>query len=150
VRDLLADDVEMDFQGQPFKGKDEVVRFMAFDDGMGSRVEVANVSARGDTVTFDLLESNEFMRTLGVPQIRGHQQFVLANGKVRRTADLRPPDGSAQLDSAWVRFAAWAQANRPQAMAALSDSESHAVVSREAGRALVALAKEWRAATDAK
>jgi hypothetical protein len=143
---MLAEDVEWELMGHTYKGKDEVVQFMAFDDGMGSRVDVANVTVKGDTVTLDLLESNEFMTTLGVPQIRNHVRIVFADGKVRHSSEVRPPEGSEQLDAAWAELGGWAQSNHPEALAAMYGADGSPVISKEAGKSLVGLAKEWRTA----
>jgi hypothetical protein len=149
VRDMLADDVEMELLGHTYKGKDEVVQFMAFDDGMRGSLEVANVAVKGDTVTLDLLESNEFMAALGVPQVRNHLRVVFADRKLKRTSGLGPAEGDEQLEAAWAEFEGWVQSNHPEALAAMYGEDGAPVISREAGQALVELAKQWRAATHA-
>ena len=150
VRGLLTDDVQMTLMGQTFKGKDEIVRFMDFDDGMGGQVELGSSMSQGDTVTFELRESNQFMTALGVPQITNYVQFTLANGKVQRSIEVKPPLGNDQLEAAGARFGAWVQSQHPEALSALYGPEGSPVISKEAGILMVKLAKEWSASQSGK
>jgi hypothetical protein len=150
VRDLLADDVVWELMGHTYRGKDEVVQFIAFDDGMGSRLELANVTVEKDTVNLELLESNDLMTALGVPQLRSYVRIVFAGGKVKQSSETRPPQGAEQLEAAWGELGAWLETNHPDALAAMYGADGAPVRSREAGRSLVGLAREWKSAKDGR
>jgi hypothetical protein len=146
VRDLLADDVVWELMGHTYRGKNEVVQFIAFDDGMGSRLELANVTVEKDTVNLELLESNDFMAALGVPQLRSFVRIVFADGKVKHSSETRPPQGTEELEAAWGELGAWLETNHPDALAAMYGADGAPARSREAGRSLVGLAREWKSA----
>jgi len=143
VRDLLADDVQWELMGQTYKGKDEVVQFVAFDDGMSGHVELGEMSAQGDTVNFELRESNEFMTLLGIRQLTHYVRFVFVGGKVQHISGVKPSLGDDQLESAGGRFDSWVQSKHPEALPALYIQEGKPIISKESGSVLVRLAKEW-------
>jgi hypothetical protein len=147
VRDLLAEDVRWEIGGETYVGQDRVITFMSFDAARGSHLELHKAEAMEDTVLFELVESNDFMSALGVPHIRTYGRIVFERGKAKVIDELRPAEGSDQLDEAWRAFWAWQLSKHPETLARLFAPDGSRILSPETGKMLVALAAEWRSAT---
>ena len=79
LRALTHDDIIWYLGPSTFNGKDEVLKPNEFDKGYDTILEYCNVVVKGDTVRFDLLETNEQVKLFGQEGIRHYEEDVSQN-----------------------------------------------------------------------
>ncbi len=111
---MYSDNIEWQFGTYTFSGKEEAIAPLRFDKGANTFLTIKNINANGDTLDFELIETNDVIKELGIPKLHHFPRFILKDGLIYRISESRPPlEIRAYVDSVSA-FAMWLSDNRPK------------------------------------
>jgi hypothetical protein len=111
VRDFYSDSIIWHFGSFTFRGKDEAIAPIKFDKGANTLLVVSNIKVSGDTVDFDLLETNDVLSALGVPELHHFPRFIIKDGLIHSIFSRRPPAEFQAYSDSVSGFAKWLSEN---------------------------------------
>lgn len=144
LRDMLAEEVVWYLEPYTLVGKEQVLGPLAYDEGINTTLQCSNVVVKGDTVEFELVEKNDVLTALGIPEIRHFPRFIYRDGLLQEKSPRKPRTRARELDQRIAALREWIQANHPDALAQLEAPDGSFIFSRENGHLVVKLLEEWR------
>ena len=143
VRSMYSDSIVWHFGPFTFKGKEEAITPLKFDKGANTILIVSNVISNGDTVDFDLLETNDVITALGIKQLHHFPRFIINNGLISRKLSRKPPLEFQSFSDSVASFADWLSHNSPEIYNQFWPIGKFNF-SEETGRKMPAEIKKWR------
>ena len=102
---------------------------------------------RGDTVECLLIERSELHQSLGIKVMRRYPRFVFRDGLLVERSSWKPSPDVRKLEMQMAGFHSWVRAYHPDKARRLGDPKRPFIYSRETGRMVRELAKEYRVVT---
>ncbi|MGD8329130.1 MAG: nuclear transport factor 2 family protein [Acidobacteriota bacterium] len=147
---LMADDIVWQLGRYTFEGKEAALGPHAYDLGMDNELTFRDVRVDGNVVEFELAETNETVRAIGMTELRSYPRFTFANGLVVRKgpSGKEQPAGysMAEYNRRMAPLREWIRNTHPEAVSDLLDAGGSFVFSRENGALMLRLTREWLAA----
>lgn len=143
LRAMTAEDAVWKLGSDLLAGRDEVLRPNTCDAGANTRLNWSNLVAHGNTIEFELLERNDVLRALGIPELRRFVRFTFEDGLVKRKEETKPAVGIEALHAKGALFLTWLRRTHPDALGQIMTSEGKFMYSRESCRIEAKLAAEW-------
>lgn len=147
---LTADDVVWQLGPYRLEGKEAVLGPNAYDAGVENQLVYRDARVEGNVVEFELIETNEIIRAVGMAEVRHYVRFEFENGQLKRKAagSKRPPVeySAAELNRRKAPLRRWIRDTHPEAMRDLMDSEGNFVFNLDNGALMLSLTREWVAA----
>ena len=145
---LYADDVRFEIVGVWVKHGKQAVRELAeWDRATNLRMTISDISVRGDTVTFKLVELNDWWILAGIGEVCYEPCImVFRNGLI---SELRATMTQESLDAharAWPLIITWAKQHRPEELEELLPGGRRFIYGREPALKWLALLRQWRSA----
>ncbi|MBT8378650.1 MAG: nuclear transport factor 2 family protein [Ignavibacteria bacterium] len=143
VKDMYADSIVWYFGPLTFKGKEEAIAPLEFDKGANTKLIHTNIYVNGDTVDFHLLETNNVISALGVPELHHFPRFVVKNGLIHLITSTKPPTEFKAYADSVAAFANWLQSNSPDMYNKIWP-DGNFNFSEETGKIMPAEVLKWR------
>jgi hypothetical protein len=147
---LTAEDIVWQLGSYTFEGKKAALGPNAYDAGIENTLVFGDVSVDGKVVEFELIESNDVIRAVGMTELRSYPRFTFEDGLVVRKgpSGKQPPAAYsiAELNRRTAPLRAWIRTARPELMPQLIDVDGNFIFSRESGALMLRLTREWVAA----
>ncbi len=143
LREMTAQDAVWKIGPELLVGREAVLTPNECDAGANTRLKWSNIVVRGNTVEFELVERNDILRALRIPEVRHFVRFTFENGLVKRKEESKPAIGTEALSATQARFLTWLRQTHPEALARLLTPEGKFIYSRDNCRFEATLAAEW-------
>jgi hypothetical protein len=147
---LTADDIVWQLGPYKLEGKEAVLGPNAYDAGVENELVYRNARIEGNVVEFELIETNEVVRAVGMTEVRSYPRFEFENGQLKRKAgswrDSPPEYSMVELNRRKAPLRRWIRDTHPEAMQKLMDSEGNFVFSQDNGALMLRLTRDWVAA----
>ncbi len=147
VQAMFAEDAVFEMAGMgTMVGLEQIRALDEYDVGINTRLEFSNCAQEGNTVTCEVVETNDWLDAAGLPENRYPSSvFTFEDGLiVRITANLSPESAQA-IGQTLQAFVPWIAQNHPEAMPAFFTPENQFIYSLDNGVLVVSLLREWRA-----
>jgi len=115
--------------------------YRAFDRVVRARFRYAVVSSTPDTVEIALTEDNDFLRAIGIPELRSRWSYVVREGRIQEEHHLNQPDPA--YVTALRDFRVWVRAARPVESARVLDARGYVVFDGRTASEVLSLARNW-------
>lgn len=148
IMSFYTDDIRFENVGVWVKtGKQEVQEITEWDAATHIVMKISNVTVRGDTVTFSLLETNDWLKRAGIGEaLYEPSRIVFRDGKIAVIQAKLSEESLNRWMPIWNAILAWAKENRMEKLAeVMPDGEF--VFGADYAHAWLELLKEWREAT---
>ncbi|UCF70704.1 MAG: nuclear transport factor 2 family protein [candidate division WOR-3 bacterium] len=142
---LYADDITFEIVGVWVKyGKRAVRELAEWDKATNMHMTVSNIRVSGDTVTFKLLETNDWWKLAGMGEVQYDPcVMVFRDGLI---SEMRAAMTQASVDAyarVWPSIINWAKKHRSEALRELLP-DGHFIYGGEQARKWLALLHQWR------
>lgn len=147
VAAMFAEDAEFEMVGMgTMVGREQIRALDEYDVGINTRLEFSDCTQEGNTVTCDVVETNDWLDAAGLSENRYVSSvFTFENGLITRISAILSPESAQALGQTLQAFVPWIAQNHPEAMPQLFTAENQFIYSRENGVLVVSLLREWRA-----
>ncbi len=143
LRAMTAEDAVWKLGPDLLAGRDAVLAPNACDAGANTRLKWSNVVVHGNSVEFELVERNDIIRALGIPELRHFVRFTFEGELVKRKEESQPAVGIEALQAKGALFLTWLRQSHPKALRRIMTPEGRFIYSRENCRMEAKLAAEW-------
>lgn len=144
---LIAEDIVWQLGTRRLEGKQEALGPHAFDSGAEATLTYQNVRVEGNRVEFELVETSDVVRAVGMTELLHFVRFEFQHGLVsRKTGSGKEPPDSLSMKEFSQRMAPlrqWIRETHPDAIPSLVDSDMSLIFSEESGALMLRLAREW-------
>lgn len=144
---LTSDDIVWHLGPLTFEGKAKALGPNAYDAGARTELTYSNVQVEGNVVTFEMLETSEIIRAVGMTELRHYPRFEFRDGLVvRKGPSTRKPPAAHSIPELNRRMAPlrkWIRETHPDALAKLVDPNEGFIFSEESGALMLRLTREW-------
>jgi ketosteroid isomerase-like protein len=144
LRVLTHEDIVWYLGSDTLKGKEAALTPHGYDAGLKTTLHYSNVIVKGDTVRFDLLETNEQVQFFGMEALRMYPQFIFKDGLVYRKMPWKRSGDVSELFRRSQPFINWARTNHPEALKTLRKPSGEFNYNYESGQLLRQLFSQWR------
>jgi hypothetical protein len=149
LESLTGDDIVWQLGPYRLEGKEEALGPNRYDAGVQTTPVYRNVRVDGHVVEFELIESSEIIRAVGMKDLQHFPRFEFEDGLVTRKSgpwrEVSPNRSMAEFNRRMVPFRQWIREVHPEAIARLVDTDRNFVFSQENGELMLSLAREWLA-----
>lgn len=147
IMSFYADDIRFEDVGVWVKaGKQEVRKITEWDAATHIVMKISNVTVQGDTVTFSLVETNDWLKLAGIGEaLYEPSRVVFRNGKIAVIEAKLSEETMKIWMPAWNAIIAWAKANSKEKLAEAMP-EGKFVFGADYAHKWIDLLKEWREA----
>lgn len=148
---MFAGDAEFELVGMgTMVGSEQIRALDEYDVGINTWLEFSNCTEEGNTVTCDVVETNDWLDAAGLSENRYTSSvFTFEDGLITNISATLSPESAQALGQVLQAFTPWIAQNHPEAMPTLFTSENQFIYSRENGVLVVSLLREWRASSPA-
>lgn len=144
---LYADDIRFEITDVWVKEGKKAVRELAeWDKATNMHMTISDIKVSGDTVTFNLVETNDWWRLAGIGEV--HYVPCVMVFRNCLISELRATMIKESLDAyakVWPSIMSWASEHRSEELAELLPGGEF-IYSAEAARKWIVLLQEWRGA----
>jgi len=146
---FYADDIKFEIVGLWVKNGKTAVRELAeWDRATNMHMAISDIKVSGDSVTFKLVETNDWWRLVGIGEICYEPSvMIFRNGlisEIRATMTQESLDAHAK---AWPSIISWAKEHRGEELKELLPGGTF-VYGAVAAKKWIVLLQEWRAAQE--
>jgi len=148
---FYTDDIRFEVVGFFVKeGKEDIRKLTEYDAAVNVHMSISNIKVSGDTVTFTLIESNDWFRLAGVEElIYEPNRIVFHGGLIKEIKTEITPESAKAAGEAWQAIMQWASKERSEELADLMPGGEF-IYSAESARKWLALLRQWREVTKHK
>lgn len=143
LRAMTAEDAVWKLGPDLLTGRDAVLAPNACDAGANTRLNWSNIVVHGNAVEFELIECNDILRALGIPELRHSVRFTFEDRLVKRKEEIKPAVGIEALQAKGALFLTWLRQTHPDAQRRIMTPEGRFIYSRENCRMEAKLAAQW-------
>jgi hypothetical protein len=126
------------------KGKEAALGPNKYDKGVGSFLKYQIVRISGDTVDFELYETNDIITAVGMKGVTQFPRFIFKNGLLYRKEAWKKSRDIQELNQRSKPRREWVKLNHPEVFDKFFDSEGNFIFNEENGELQVRMSKEWR------
>lgn len=148
IMSFYADDIRFENVGVWLKtGKQEVRKITEWDTATHIVMKVSNITVQGDTVTFSLLETNDWLKLAGIGEaLYEPSRIVFRDGKIAVIQAKLTEESLDRWLPKWNAILAWAKEHRPDRLAEVMP-EGAFVFGADYAHKWLELLEEWRQTT---
>jgi hypothetical protein len=99
---------------------------------------------KGDSVEFELIESNPILKAIGLDSVRHYPRFIFKDGLILRKEPWKVSPDIQERNLLAGPMRKWKKENYPDIVARFFDSKGNFIFNEENGRLQVQLAEEWK------
>jgi len=147
---LTADDIVWQLGPYRLEGKEAVLGPNAYDAGIENELVYRNARIEGNVVEFELIETNEVIRAVGMTEVRSYPRLEFENGQLKRKVgswrDSPVEYSMVELNRRKAPLRRWIRDTHPKAIQRLVDAEGNFVFSQDNGALMLRLTRDWVAA----
>jgi len=141
----VAEDFVLRDQQSSYRGDRQSFRVMlGWDVAVDGSTEFRDILVDGDTVHVRAVETNRFIRLLGMNKGEFRLTFVIRDGLIREEIISGSAEFMQSVNEALQPVVKWATAHRPDELAKVY-SDGQLIYTEETGRLWIALLEKWRA-----
>lgn len=146
---FYTDDIKFEIVGVWVKQGKEAVRELAeWDKATNLHMSISDISVSGDTVTFKLVEANDWWKLAGMGEAHYEPTvIVFRNGLISDIRATMTQDGLDAFARIWPLIISWARQHRADELKELLPGGEF-VYGTDAARKWLTLLREWRAANE--
>jgi hypothetical protein len=143
---LYADDVQFEIVGQvSLQGKEKIRHLAEHDFALNIHMSIDQLVTHGDTVQCQLTETNDWLKTAGIPEARYTGFMVIEKGFIQSIRAELVPESDRAFKRVLVPLMEWGSKERPQQVAEMMPQGQFVYNAENANRSL-ALLQEWKQA----
>lgn len=148
IMSFYTDDIRFENVGVWVKtGKQEVQKITEWDAATHIVMKISNVTVQGDTVTFSLLETNDWLKLAGIGEaLYEPSRIVFRDGKIAVIQARLSEESLNRWMPIWNAILAWAQENSKEKLAEVMP-DGKFVFGADYAHKWLELLKDWREAT---
>ncbi len=143
LRQLTSSDFVWQLGPYTLSGVEEALAPNEYDAAMEAELSYNNVEIAGDTVEFDLWESSDMIRAVGLDSLLHHIRIIFAEDLVVRREFSRPSAELNDFGRRMMPLQIWIQQNHPETLPSLVNNRGFFIFSKESGVLMRKLAEEW-------
>jgi limonene-1,2-epoxide hydrolase len=144
---LFAEDAAFEIVGQfVFKGKEEIRRVAEYDSVLNIHMSIIRFATKNNTVSCELVETNDWLKTSGIGEARYTGKFVFEEGLIKLIEGKPAPETEQAFNQVLSPLMEWASKERPEQVAEIMP-EGKFVYNAENATKSLALLHEWQEAT---
>ena len=143
---MFFDDAEFELVGLArLVGKNEIRPIFEYDEGVKGEIHLINRTAGTDTVSCQLVESNDRLQAAGLDKLLYPSRVLsFANKLIRSWRAVPDPEPARAFDKFWGAVRLWIAENYSADYARIFTPEGRFIRSRDNGERAVQLAREYR------
>lgn len=147
VMALYTDDIRFENVGVWVKqGKEEVRTIAEWDAKTHIHMTVSDITVRKDTVTFRLIETNDWLKNAGVDEWRWEAYVITKNGLIKEIRAALTEESAKIFIPVYQSIIRWMSEERPEELAELMP-DGEFLYEEGAAKKWLVLLQEWREAT---
>ena len=144
---LFAEDAAFEVVGQfVFKGKEDIRRVAEYDSVLNIHMSIIRFATKDNTVSCELVETNDWLKTSGIGEVRYTGKFVFEEGLIKLIQGIPAPETEQAFNQVLNHLMEWASKERPERFAQMMP-EGKFVYNAENAEKSLALLREWQEAT---
>ena len=146
---FYRDDIEFEIVGVWVKkGKAAVRKLAEWDRATNLQMTISDIVVSGDTVTFKLVEKNDWWTLAGIGEVHYDPCFmVFRNGLITKLRATMTQEGLDKYAKQWPLIISWAQEHRKDELKELLPNGKF-IYGAESAKKWLALLRAWRAAQE--
>lgn len=139
AEDFVLRDPQSSYRGD----RDSFRVMLGWDVAVGGSTDFRDIQVDGDTVHARAVETNRFMRLLGIEQGEFRLTFVIRDGLLREEIISGSTEFMRSIEEALQPVVKWAEVHHPEELAKVYPNQQ-LVYSQETGRRWIELLENWR------
>lgn len=141
---LYSDDAVFEVAGQ-FKliGKNKIRDITKYDSVLNIQMHISNPRASGDTVWFDLSETNDWLRISEIGQANYSVYFIFENGLIKKISASGKGETQQAFQRVFSSLLPWAEENKGQILSEMMP-EGRFLYNTENARKTLELLRSWK------
>lgn len=146
VMAMFAEDAEFELAGLTrLVGKNEIRSIFEYDAGVDGNIQFINCTSSMDTVTCQLVETNDRLRLAGLDSLL-YPECMLSfeNGLIRLWSAVPDPESTRAIMEFWGAVGEWIKEHYPAEYTRMFTREGRFIRSRENGERAVRLGRQYR------
>jgi len=146
VMKMFADDAEFELVGATgLVGRNKIRSIFEYDAGVDGIIEFINSTATGNTVTCQLVETNERLRLAGLDSLLYPTcELSFENGLIRSWRAAPDPEPTQVVMEFWGAVGKWIKEHHPGEYGKMFSGEGRFIRNRENGELAVQLGRQYR------
>ena len=146
IMTMFSDDAEFELVGLArLVGKKEIRAIFEYDAGVKGEIHLINCTAGTDTVSCQLVESNDRLRVAGLDKLLYPSCMLsFTNNLIRSWRAVPDPEPARALAQFWGPVRLWMAENHPADYARIFTPEGQFIRNRYNGERAVQLARDYR------
>ncbi|UCB51618.1 MAG: nuclear transport factor 2 family protein [Candidatus Zixiibacteriota bacterium] len=145
---LIAEEATFQVPGHfDLKGKNDIRLVAEYDFALNIQMTLDRLTARGDTVYCELVETNDWLEAAGIDEAYYKGKFVIGKGLIRHIRGEATRETQKAFQDVLNPLLEWASEERPEQLAQMMQ-EGKFVYNAENAKKSLALLKEWREVTE--
>ena len=125
------------------KGRTRIRDITKYDSVLNIQMQISNPHARGDTVWFDLTETNDWLRISEIGQANYSVFFIFENGLIKKiSADAREETKQA-FEKVFSSLMPWAEEEKGQILSEMMP-EGRFIYNAENAKKTLGLLRSWK------
>ena len=147
VLSLFAEDAAFEVVGQfVCQGKEDIRRVAEYDSVLNIHMSIIKFATKDNTVSCELVETNDWLKTSGIGEARYTGKFVFEEGLIKLIQGKPAPETEQAFNQVLNPLMEWASKERPEQLARMMP-EGKFVYSAENAKKSLALLREWQETT---
>ncbi len=148
LREIFAEDVIWHLGPDTLVGIEEILGPHLFDAGANTVIIVHDITATSpDAIEFELVEKNDVLGALGIPELHHFVRIEFADGKITRMTPTRPPAEQESFVKGVVAFMQWLKDYHPEGYDTIWPGGKFNY-SRPVGEEMPGLVRDWKQKTE--
>lgn len=148
VMSLFTDDIRFENVGVWVKqGKEEVRTIAEWDATTHIHMTISDITVMGDTVTFRLIETNDWLKSAGVDEWHWVARVITKNGLIKEIKATLTEESAKIFIPVYQSIIQWMSTERPQELPELMPGGEF-VYGAEVAKKWLDMLNEWREATE--
>ncbi len=145
---LYTDDIRFENVGVWVKqGKEEVRTIAEWDATTHIQMTISDITVMGDTVTFTLIETNDWLKSAGVDEWHWVARVITKNGLIKEIKATLTEESAKIFIPVYQSIIQWMSTERPQELPELMPGGEF-VYGAEVAKKWLDMLNEWREATE--
>ncbi len=144
IVNLYANDAVFEVVGQfTLKGKDQIRGITEYDSVLNIKMSISNIRAYGDTVRFELSETNDWLRASEIGEAHYSGYFLFEDGLIKHLRAEAKPGTQHAFNDVLTPLMTWAREEKGNVLAEMMPEGLFIYDAKNAKRTL-ALLQEWK------
>ena len=143
LKEMIAGDAVWYLGLDTLTGRGNVMKPLHFDEGAQTKLFLKNISVKGDTAEFELVEKNLILKELGLDSLTHFLRFGFRENMLVLIESRKPPEPLEPYRDNMIAFYEWLQKKDPASFNRFIDEKARFQYTKENGKLMAELIKNW-------